>query len=192
MSFNPAIPAANDLLSQSQADLQTNFNQANVLFAINHVTFNDATVADRGKHIALLIKAGVAPVTGAGEGGLYVFNNAGARESLYYRRESAGAVIPISMIGGFACVSSAGALLGTAFNITSARTAQGRYTLTFTRAMLDANYVVVCTPDTAGGLVRVLSVITKAAGNFTVECQAGAGGFADPDTFSVIVFGELS
>lgn len=50
MTYNPAIPGPNDLIAQSQAQIQTNFSQADTIFDINHVTFDDATVASRGKH----------------------------------------------------------------------------------------------------------------------------------------------
>ena len=50
MTFNAAIPQPNDILSQSQAQIQTNFSQADLIFDINHVTFDNASVASRGKH----------------------------------------------------------------------------------------------------------------------------------------------
>lgn len=54
MSFDPTVPKANDLLSQSQGDLVVNFNQLNEIFgnaaASDHYAFNNATASLRGLH----------------------------------------------------------------------------------------------------------------------------------------------
>lgn len=50
MTYDPTIPAANDLISNSQGDIQTNFTQLNTLYDRDHFTWNDATAANRGYH----------------------------------------------------------------------------------------------------------------------------------------------
>lgn len=52
MTFNPAIPQATDLISNSQPQLLTNFGQLNTIFDEDHFTWNDGTDggADRGLH----------------------------------------------------------------------------------------------------------------------------------------------
>lgn len=52
MSFDPSIPAANDVLSQSQSDIQNNFSQSNTLQGLDHYNWNDSTAAGayRGFH----------------------------------------------------------------------------------------------------------------------------------------------
>ncbi len=50
MTYNPNIPQAADIPSQSQGELLTNFKQLNTIFDVDHVPFNDVTVANRGKH----------------------------------------------------------------------------------------------------------------------------------------------
>jgi len=92
MTFNPAIPQPNDLLSISQGDLLTNFSQTNTIFAVNHYEFNHATVADRGKHkFCSFPEQAADPSTAANEIALYTKDNGGAT-SLYYREESDGDV----------------------------------------------------------------------------------------------------
>ncbi len=54
MTYDPAIPAAGDILSQSQVDIQDNFAAIGALFGSNstadHYAFDNATSALRGLH----------------------------------------------------------------------------------------------------------------------------------------------
>lgn len=50
VDYNPNIPASSDNLSTSQGQIQNNFTQLNTIFDVDHVTFNDATSANRGFH----------------------------------------------------------------------------------------------------------------------------------------------
>jgi hypothetical protein len=89
MAFNPAIPAANDQLSQSQTDIQGNFAAINTLVGINHIDFG-ATGA--GKHLYLQMPEHAAPATAIDEAGLYA--NVGVTSAvteLFFRRENNGA-----------------------------------------------------------------------------------------------------
>ena len=105
MTFDPAIPGANDLLSDSQSDIQTNFSESNNVMGINHVNFDNslpalAIAADRGKHhvttlIERVVGWGFDPVTAANEVALYCKDLAGI-STLYMRKESNGTVIQLS------------------------------------------------------------------------------------------------
>lgn len=95
MSYNPNIPAASNLISQSQSEIQTNFAQANAIFDIDHVTFNDATSADRGKHRKVTCIEVSDPVTAANEVDLYAKAVSGVTR-LFFRQENGGSIIPIS------------------------------------------------------------------------------------------------
>lgn len=97
MSYNPSIPQANDLISVSQGDIQTNFTQANTLIAIDHYEFDHATVANRGKHKSVVLPEAAAIATAADEGALYTKDD-GTRPALYYRQESNGTEIPLTGI----------------------------------------------------------------------------------------------
>lgn len=193
-SYNPNIPWANDDPGISQGQMLTNFGELNTLFNVDHVQYNDATVADRGKHRQItVLNSAVAPVTGATEGGLYILNSGAARQYGYYRREANGVEIPYTMIGGFAHFTGAGALSGSAFNLTAVRTAAGRYTVTFTNPMVDGNYVVATSVQVADA-VSVWSVTTgtHTVNDFTVKIKAFNDTFNDPTSFGVIVYGEIA
>lgn len=96
MTYNPAIPGPTDLISQSQAQIQTNFSQADSIFDIDHVTFDNATAGDRGKHRkSTYIQQSVDPTTAVDEVALYAKDLAGA-ETLYLRKENGGTVIQMS------------------------------------------------------------------------------------------------
>lgn len=82
MAYLPNKPAANDLLSNSQGDIQGNFLTANTVIAINHFPFDDVST-NSGKHKFVtmpLFSATVfpppttIPANIAGEGVIYTLN----------------------------------------------------------------------------------------------------------------------
>jgi hypothetical protein len=101
MTYSPTIPGPNDLLSQSQADIQTNFNQANLIMGINHVNFDNSLPAgslpaDRGKHtFVTLIEQAANPATALNEIAIYC-RDLGGISTQYLRKENNGTVIQIS------------------------------------------------------------------------------------------------
>lgn len=69
MAYNQNIPAANDLLSISQQDIQDNFAAIKTLVDVDHVDFDDP---DEGKHKKVTFpEQAVAPVFAVGEIGLF-------------------------------------------------------------------------------------------------------------------------
>jgi hypothetical protein len=97
MTYNPNIPQGIDLPSASQPQLLTNFNQANTLFALNHYTFNDATVALRGKHKIVVMPVAAAPATTATEAALYTkAYPVTLKPTLYFRQNNSGSEIQMS------------------------------------------------------------------------------------------------
>jgi hypothetical protein len=96
MSFNPGIPQSSDIPAQSQAQILTNFNQTNSVFGINHIEFNNSTVANRGKHKHVsMIEQGSDPVTAANEVALYS-KDVSSVSQLFLRREANGTVIQMT------------------------------------------------------------------------------------------------
>lgn len=96
MTYNPNIPQANQLISQSQAQIQTNFAQLDTVFDIDHVTFDNATAGNRGKHRqSTYIQLAGDPTTAVDELAMYAKDLAGA-ETLYLRKESNGTVVQMS------------------------------------------------------------------------------------------------
>lgn len=95
MTFNPAIPQPNDILSQSQAQIQTNFSQADTIFDVNHITFDNATVAERGKHRRVDFKRVATPGSVLTEAVVYQKLAAGS-SNLFMQRDGAGAEIQLT------------------------------------------------------------------------------------------------
>jgi len=96
MTYNPNIPQAADIPSQSQGEMLTNFQQLNTVFDVDHVPFNDGTAANRGKHDkSTYIELGADPATAANEISLYS-KDTGGNTRLFMRQESSGTVIQLS------------------------------------------------------------------------------------------------
>lgn len=94
MTYNPAIPQATDLISQSQSQILTNFSQADTAFAIDHTAFS--VLADQGKHKkSTYYEQAVDPTTLINEVALYSKDLAGAT-TLYLRQESNGNVVQMT------------------------------------------------------------------------------------------------
>lgn len=95
MTFNPSIPQPNDILSQSQAQIQTNFSQANTIFDINHVTFDNASVASRGKHRKVDFLRVAAPGSTAAEAVVYQKLASGS-SNLFMQRDGVATEIQLT------------------------------------------------------------------------------------------------
>lgn len=119
MTYNPNIPQPADLLSVSQSDILTNFQQLDAVFDNDHYDYSfaggaaapyDIAVAgDKGKHKQVTFVRASADIANAGADELGLFNKntgAGAQE-LYLRRESGGTVI--QMTAGDPTVAASGA-----------------------------------------------------------------------------------
>lgn len=197
MTFDASIPQPNDFLSDSQSDIQVNFNSSNVIIGVNHVNFDNSlpaigtlgyltNVADEGKHTIVHTKmvnsVTAAPATLADEGAIYAKEVAlGGRVEAYYRYPTSGATPQLTAIkawvrfkGDTAAANPYDIPVGeinSQYNIASIRrTATGLYTLTFTTALTDANYTVLVSPKVSGNPV-VGYLNTAAVGSFTIRVQ---------------------
>jgi len=94
MTYNPNIPAANDILSNSQSQILTNFGQLNTVFGIDHVPFYPS-VANSGKHAKVTLPEGGDAATLVNEIALYC-KDLSSVSTLYLRKENNGTVIQIS------------------------------------------------------------------------------------------------
>jgi hypothetical protein len=93
MTYNPSIPNAGDLISDSQSQIKTNFSQMNTVFGNNHVPPTDGTAANRGKHnLCTLIEQPSDQVTAASEGVIYTKDYNGST-NLFWRPESNGTAV---------------------------------------------------------------------------------------------------
>jgi hypothetical protein len=96
--YNPAIPQANDDLSDSQGQILQNFDKANSSFGIDHYNFANLT-ADNGKHNQITTPAfidspptALPPVTIAAEPKMYAFQDSANAGVLNYSRGPSNAV----------------------------------------------------------------------------------------------------
>jgi len=113
MTYNPLIPQAGDRPTDSQQDILDNFGSIHSVFALNHYTFNDATVAYRGKHkycslVSQALAPAAGPATGATELALYtkdVLAQAITDPQVFLRRKSSGTEIQMSCLGDPAWVN---------------------------------------------------------------------------------------
>lgn len=104
MTFNPSIPQAQDIMSDSQGDLLINFQQINVVYGTSgdHVAFDAAS--NKGKHNKVtLLKQGSdplvdAPDTRENEVALFALEDVTDTE-IYMRRESNGDVKQLTKDG---------------------------------------------------------------------------------------------
>ena len=102
MAYNPNIPLATDQLSQSQSDIEGNFQAIQTLIDVNHVDFSDG--ADMGKHwvINLPVQTGLpGSQFAAGEVGLYnqlptAQPTTGVNE-LWINKQNSGGVVQIPL-----------------------------------------------------------------------------------------------
>lgn len=102
MTYSPTIPGPTDLLSQSQADILTNFDQANLIMGVNHVNFDNslpagAVPANRGKHnFVTLLKKAADPATTNDEIAIYSKDVGAGVIREFLRQQNNGAVIQTS------------------------------------------------------------------------------------------------
>lgn len=192
MTYNPNIPQAADIISQSQAQLQTNFAQADLIFDVDHVTFDNATAADRGKHRkSTYIEQTVDPVTAGNELVLYS-KDASGRTELFYRRETNGQVGELTIFKAWGVFNGSTAVIGDSFNIASVvRNAQGNYTVNFTVPMINANYAVLVSTQMTGAfnVGGIIGVDNRLVGSFNIFIRALTGAFGtdlNPVSFLVL------
>ncbi len=81
MAYQPNIPAATDAISQSQVDLQANFQQLNVGFAIDHNAYDAASPGQHKKVLFTNVAADPAIVNPAGQ--LYTKSVTGVIEAFF-------------------------------------------------------------------------------------------------------------
>lgn len=102
--YNPNIPQPTDRPSKSQSQILGNFGQANTIFGVDHVPFDDSTVANRGYHKKITIQnIGAAPVVPAGTCELYTEVDAqtGNQELFFKNSDSSRALTPTLRIATY-------------------------------------------------------------------------------------------
>lgn len=99
MAWTPGIPALTQKISASTNPIEQNFAEILADFGTNHVDFQNAVIADRGKHnIVTLPRQGAAPAPfAANEIGLYnILNATTGLSELYFRKDGAAIAYPMT------------------------------------------------------------------------------------------------
>ena len=108
MAYQPNIPASTDLLSDSQSDIQGNFQAIQTLIDVNHYDFASA---NQGKHFAISMPAQAsspAIAFAAGEVGLYSYVNATTSQNeLYINKTNQATVTQIPATASSLSITSA-------------------------------------------------------------------------------------
>ena len=197
MTFNPAIPAPTDLISQSQAQIQTNFSQADTAFGIDHTAFSVS--ANQGQHKQVTLIAPISNPNQAGNISSVYTKTSGTGVELFYQHGTANLGVSQLTGGGItaaAYISFAGATgiaLSGAFNATSVRNSAGVYTVSFPRNFGSTNYVAIITPTflTSSNSFKVINISKSVSAlGFVIQNQTAA--FSDADSLEVVCFGVLA
>lgn len=96
MSYNPNIPQATDRPSVSQGQFLTNFQQLNTVFSNDHVAFNNATVANRGKHKKVTLISSSTPTTDPTDLALYS-QTVGGVVKWFFMYPNTGSIVQLSL-----------------------------------------------------------------------------------------------
>lgn len=190
MTYNPAIPQANDIISQSQGQILTNFtvlDSNSVGFGVDHIQFSAS--ADQGKHKKSTYTRIAAPGSVATELVLYQ-KAAGASSDLFFQRD--GVVAETQLTGGGITTAawcqfdgSNPAILHEQYNVTSVvRNSSGNYTIMFGRIFATTLYCVLI----SGTLTPGNTSIARAAGSCTITISSGT----DSADVCVAFFGTLA
>ncbi|NGX57247.1 MAG: hypothetical protein K940chlam3_00133 [Chlamydiae bacterium] len=187
MTYSGNVPQGGDLISDSQSELLTNFQQLNLVYGdtnpgadpnSDHYAFDDGSAnARKHRKIRLVRQVGGAgiPTPAATDGVAYV--RVSATQTIPFYRKDAGTVdfplLPVRAMVRYTNVAIP-IVVGTAFNVASVVRAGGEDTITFTEAMPDANYLVFAfQQNNLGTAPATLTSHTLIAGSFVIRNVAG-------------------
>lgn len=153
MTYNPNIPSDVDFMDISQSELQTNFQQLNTVFSVDHVAFD--AISNRGKHNKVtLLSRGTdvsidSPETSSAEYALYSLTD-GSNVDVYMRGQSNQTptrmtknnemflrVYPVFAVNLTFQVAAPGYVVNSSFNLASTVLGADRITFNYTNPVLD-------------------------------------------------------
>jgi hypothetical protein len=154
MTYNPNIPQAGDVISQSQPQILTNFQQLNQVYGdpnpagdpnSDHFPFDDASANARKHRKVRLPDSSSTPYTPvANEGVVYARTDSDSQTYPFWRRDTLTTdypLLPIKVFGEFS--TNPIALTPNSFGINNVVSAgQGRWQVNFTETFPDTNYSV--------------------------------------------------
>lgn len=109
MTYNPNIPAANDVLSDSQGQIQGNFQRADSSFGTDHYEFSNLTT-NNGKHKKVTWLDQSAAIPAAEPNAVLAYANTQSAITMpYYKRDNLATVFPLAPIKAYATFALTGA-----------------------------------------------------------------------------------
>lgn len=176
MAYLATKPASPDILAYTPADILENFAQLNTQFTIDHDTL--LSTGATGKHDKLSFPRRTSDPSLITDTDLDLYCKSSGTVTDLYVRNSTG-IYQLTKNGYFntkvaaLCnFDSTGALVGASYNIASiAHPATGHYTVTFTTAMSNANYIIMITAELLGlPIIKPFVKVTgRTANAFTFE-----------------------
>lgn len=196
MTYDPNIPQANDLISDSQSEILSNFSTADNAMNQNHIPFSDnssdANGPNRGKHkfLQMPVQAGPGPVTSATEGGVQT-QLVGARNELFYRYGANGPQTQLTFIKAWVVFQTALLpVLQDSYNIASVtNSAAGVYDIVFGQALTNGSYAVIANITTSPGNFGFVGPTSRLTTGFTINTLNSAGVLANQFEISCAVIG---
>lgn len=146
MSYNPAVPLSSDSPSIFPAQSQANFTRLQTIVGADHV-FNLSAASNDGYHniVHLTQQAPTGALTGFGR---FYGKLSGANVQAFYMDDAGrdyqmSPTMPIRASVSFQGTGAVGVqVIRSQYNVTSVtKTATGAYTVVFTNAMPDVNYI---------------------------------------------------
>ena len=179
MTYNPGIPNQNDLISQSQAEIKTNFSQADTAFGIDHTAFS--VTPNQGQHKQVTVIAPIANPNQAGNLASVYTKTSGTGVELFYQHGTANLGVSQLTGGGVTAaaycsftVSSLGVLTLApgSFNVSGAvRNSVGNYTISFSRNFGSTDYTSLVSLFNTVSTV-LLRAETKNVGSYNFTTSA--------------------
>ena len=203
MAYNPDIPTATDLISQSQSKILANFTALNAVFQQDHLAFNAAINA--GEHLQTTLNNVVAdPVLGTlafPKSRIYSKHVGAApnrRTELYYATEDeTGAlqnIVPISAIKAWVKFNGTTGVVTDQYNVTGVTVnSAGNFTIAYGTALQNTKYAVnvTCSMNAAGTVGAIGGVISTATANCNILTRSlSAGSPVAVTTVHVIIMGN--
>lgn len=186
---NGAIPGPNDLLSQSQSAIQTNFNNIVGWSGVDHVAYG---TTNAGIHNQVTLSALISSpysVTGTLS---YVFAQAGTASGsqLAYQPTITSTAVPVSprAFGRLKYNGAAWVLDGSSssFNASSGSGASGEPTLNFSSSFSNTLYYVFAQYE-AGGATAIAAA-SKSTGSVQFSLITSFRGVATNDTIGIWIY----
>lgn len=181
MAYQPNVPQSTDLLSDSQSDIQGNFQAIQTLIDVNHYDFG---TADEGKHFAVSMPpqaSSPAIAFAAGEVGLYSYINATTSQTeLYINKTNQATVTQIPATASSLSITSAPAQGTAGWSYLPS----GIY-ITWGSTTVNGNTLITLTTPPPN---QILSVqLTPASGSSSyVNAQVVLNNIVNRSTFNVV------